>query len=173
MTNSSFFPFPWGAAALAAIAVLLLLPAGAGAAGCREDSGENPGAGAGRPQHLPSVTLQVAGHPVTAEVASSPEERAKGLMFRRSLPENRGMLFVFEQERRPGFYMRNTLIPLSIAYIAKDGTIREIRTMKPLSEAVIKSRRAVLYALEMNRGWFARHGVDPGDTVEIPGELIP
>jgi uncharacterized membrane protein (UPF0127 family) len=117
---------------------------------------------------LPTVTLTVGGNEITAEVADSAEERAIGLMNRKTLPENHGMLFVFDTDSQVSFWMKNTLIPLSIAFISSDGTIRQIEDMEPGSLASTVSERHVRYALEMNRGWFEENGVGPGDVLSVP-----
>ncbi|OQX29159.1 MAG: hypothetical protein B0D92_05115 [Spirochaeta sp. LUC14_002_19_P3] len=110
----------------------------------------------------------VDGHALQVEVADTPETRSTGLMNRRSLPENQGMLFVFESETRPSFWMKNTSIPLSLAFIAADGTIRQIEELEPYSLASVESWRNVLYALEVNSGWFSERGIEVGDRAEIP-----
>lgn len=106
-----------------------------------------------------------------AEIAANDEDRARGLMFRDSLPEGEGMLFAFESDRRLSFWMKNTRVPLSIAFIVSDGRIVEIRDMEPLSLAAVESERSVRYALEVPRGWFSRAGVSVGDTVELPARF--
>ncbi len=116
---------------------------------------------------LPTAQLKVGEHYLTVEIAATREERAEGLMYRKKLPENRGMLFVFEKERRLSFWMKNTYIPLSIAFISSDGRIRQIEDMQPESLASVTSDRSVLYALEVNRGWFTEHGIQAGDRVEL------
>lgn len=88
-------------------------------------------------------------------------------MGRENLDENRGMLFVYERDAKKSFWMKNTTIPLSIAYIAADGTIREIYDMEPLSTRTVDSRYSVRYALEVNQGAFERHGIKAGDKVEF------
>jgi uncharacterized membrane protein (UPF0127 family) len=97
------------------------------------------------------------------EIARTEAERARGLMYRKSLNDGKGMLFVFEKDEILSFWMKNTLIPLSIAFIASDGRILEIRDMEPESLIPVKSSRSVRYALEVPRGWFDRAGVKPGD----------
>jgi uncharacterized protein len=114
---------------------------------------------------LPTATISVKGVPVLAELARSEEELAKGLMFRKSLDDGKGMLFIFPGDERLSFWMKNTLIPLSIAYIAKDGTIMDILDMKPLSEAPVSTSHFVRFALEVPQGWFARAGIAVGDKV--------
>ena len=117
---------------------------------------------------LPTMLIDVAGHELTAEIADTQGTRNEGLMHRRSLPENHGMLFVFDYESQVSFWMKDTEIPLSIAFIAADGTIRQIEDMKPESMASVVSRRNVLYALEVNQGWFRDRGIETGDKVVLP-----
>ena len=105
---------------------------------------------------------------LSAEIAADDASRERGLMFRESLADGKGMLFVFESDRRLAFWMKNTLVPLSIAYISSDGRITEILDMSPGSLAAVESRRSVRYALEVPRGWFSRVGVAEGDRLEIP-----
>jgi hypothetical protein len=119
-------------------------------------------------KELPTVELRSGAVTVVAELARTPEEQATGLMFRKSLADGRGMLFVYEDDRRLSFWMKNTLIPLSIAYLAADGTIREIYDMEPQSLKAVGSIRSVRYALEVPQGWFARVGLAVGDRFEIP-----
>ena len=115
---------------------------------------------------LPSVELGIKDAPVFAEVATRPEDQALGLMFRRSLAPDSGMLFVFDTDDYQRFWMKNTLIPLSIAYITSDSLISDILEMAPLDTTTpYVSSKAVRYALEMNSGWFRSKGIRPGDTV--------
>lgn len=100
------------------------------------------------------------------EIADTFQSRATGLMFRRSMPENHGMLFVFEDENFRSFYMRNTFIPLSIAYINSDGIIMEIHDMEPLSLRSVPSRFPAQYALELNQGAFERAGIRVGMRIQ-------
>ena len=116
-------------------------------------------------------TLSVGSAVVSAEIASSPKERELGLMFRRKLDDGKGMLFVFETDDHLTFWMKNTLLPLSIAYIAYDGTIREILDMEPQSLAPVPSQYSVRFALEVPQGWFSRAGVRVGDRVDIPDSV--
>lgn len=102
------------------------------------------------------------------EVADTDAERQRGLMERTALGENRGMLFVFEDERTLSFWMKNTLIPLSVAYIDSEGRIIDIQDMQPLDETSHPSAEPAQYALEVNQGYFAEHGVEVGDTAELP-----
>ena len=102
---------------------------------------------------------------VKAEIARTNEERAQGLMYRDKLPDGEGMLFVFERDDILSFWMKNTYIPLSIAFITHDGKIIDIKNMYPKDETSVTSSRSVRYALEVPQGWFARAGVKEGDIV--------
>jgi uncharacterized membrane protein (UPF0127 family) len=117
---------------------------------------------AGEPQRLQAVQLRAGMHLIQAEVAQTDEQRAMGLMHRRSMPVNAGMLFVFDVPARQCFWMRNTLLPLSIAFVADDGSIINIADMQPMTEISHCSAKPVRFALEMNQGWFAKRGVKPG-----------
>lgn len=111
---------------------------------------------------LPISTLQAGIHLIKAEVAADAGSRATGLMFRESLAPNHGMLFVFPEKAGHCFWMRNTLLALSIAFIDDDGSIVNIEDMAPRTEASHCPERAVKFALEMEQGWFAKRGVAPG-----------
>jgi hypothetical protein len=102
---------------------------------------------------------------VRAEIAVTNAERARGLMYRESVPDGEGMLFVFEVDQKPAFWMKNTEVPLSIAFIRADGRIAEIRDLSPYSLDPVQSERSVRYALEVPRGWFARAGIAVGDRL--------
>ena len=104
---------------------------------------------------------------ITVEIARTDQERAQGLMYRKKLPDGAGMIFIFERDEQLSFWMKNTLIPLSIAFIASDGRITEIKDMQPLDLTSVTSSRSVRYALETPQGWFNRAGVKPGDTVKV------
>jgi len=124
------------------------------------------------PQKLETITLVIeraGGEAVQmkAEIAKTDEERNKGLMFRKKLPDGEGMIFVFERDQQLSFWMLNTYIPLSIAFIASDGRIIEIKDMQPHNEDSVKSSRSVRYALEVPQGWFDRVNIKPGDKVRI------
>jgi uncharacterized membrane protein (UPF0127 family) len=107
---------------------------------------------------------------VQLEVANTPADRERGLMYRRSLPENGGMLFIFPEETDLSFWMKNTLIPLDMLFIARDGRIVGIHPdAVPLSLAPISVGAPSAYVLEVNGGWAARHGVRAGDQVELHG----
>jgi uncharacterized membrane protein (UPF0127 family) len=114
---------------------------------------------------LPVRWLSVGPHRITAEVAIAPDERNRGLMFRESMPPDHGMLFVFPAEKVLAFWMRNTTLPLSVAYADARGRIVRIADLVPLDEHPISSVVPARYALEMNRGWFAAHAVVVGDRI--------
>jgi len=122
---------------------------------------------------LRTVRLRVGSHEVEAEVAIGPREQATGLMFRKSMEPERGMLFVFEQRRRAAFYMKNTTIPLSVAYLDTDGIVRELHDLEPLDERPVASATSdIRFVLEMNRGWFAAKGLGPGVRVTSGGRAL-
>jgi uncharacterized protein len=115
---------------------------------------------------LPAVTLTIGSQKLVAEVASTPEQREVGLMNRFSLKPDHGMLFVFEHPEPLAFWMRNTYVPLSIAFIAADGRILNIDDMQPQTDDAHWSKGAAVYALEMKKGWFAERGIVAGAMVQ-------
>lgn len=115
---------------------------------------------------MPEINLTIGGHKLTAEVAASNPERQQGLMHRRMMPENRGMLFVFTEEAQHAMWMKNTYIPLSVAFIDNNGVIANIEDMKPHTENAHPAVKPVRYALEMNAGWFAKRGIKAGAKIE-------
>ena len=121
-----------------------------------------------QPQRLETITLNAGMHNIRAEVARTPEQRATGLMYRREMAAHEGMLFVFEQAAPQCFWMKNTLLPLSIAFLADDGTVVNIADMKPQALDSHCSAKPVRYALEMNQGWFAKRGIQAGAKLNGP-----
>jgi uncharacterized membrane protein (UPF0127 family) len=115
---------------------------------------------------LPTVTLTVNGQTVVAEVATTVQDRATGLMNRFSLQQDHGMLFVFERAEILHFWMKNTYIPLSIAFLDANGRILNIEDMAPQTETTHPSKGPALFALEMRKGWFLERGIKAGDRVE-------
>ncbi len=115
---------------------------------------------------LPELALRINGNPLVAEVAATDSARTTGLMHRRMMPENRGMLFVFPAAAPQNFWMMNTYIPLSIAFIDESGTIINIADMKPQTTDPHPSGRPAKYALEMNQGWFAKRGIKAGGKID-------
>lgn len=114
---------------------------------------------------LPTVPIDVGGHPLTVEVAATPEARANGLMHRDHLSDKEGMLFYYPEQKKMAFWMKNTRIPLSIAYIDKGGEIMRIADMNPHITESVPSLYPVQYALEVRQGWFLDHGVTVGAKV--------
>lgn len=126
---------------------------------------------------LHTIQMTVGGITVEVEVAMSAQEQAQGLMYRESMPEDHGMLFVYSQPRYMSFWMKNTTIPLSIAYIREDGVIGNIEKMAPHTGDIdpsehYTSRYKSKYALEMNQGWFEQNNIKEGDSIQIPSEKI-
>jgi uncharacterized protein len=112
--------------------------------------------------NLPRMTLSAGMYQIDAQLALTPDQRSTGLMFRREMPQHEGMLFVFEQPSVQCFWMKNTLMPLSAAFVADDGTIVNIEEMKPQTLDSHCSGKPVRYVLEMNQGWFAKKGIKAG-----------
>ena len=113
-----------------------------------------------------SLSLNISGHPLEVEVAADEESMQKGLMYRNELPKDSGMLFIFSQPEEKSFWMKNTKIPLSIAYLDENGSILNIEDMSPNSTEGVASRGKAKYAIEVNQGWFDSKGINPGDRVE-------
>lgn len=112
--------------------------------------------------NLPRIQLSAGMHQISAQLAMTQPQRATGLMYRRDMPTHEGMLFVFEQAAEQCFWMKNTLLPLSIAFVADDGTIVNLADMKPQTTDSHCSTQPVRYVLEMNQGWFAKRGIRAG-----------
>jgi len=148
--------------------VLVLVLVGVGAAAC----GSGHGAAA---TALPtrSISVQAGGAPVplTVEIASTESEREQGLMYRQSLAETAGMLFLFPAPSSVGFWMKNTYIPLDIAYLDDLGRVMQIVQGKPLSEALLSPASPYHAVLEVAGGWFQRHNLGVGATVKLPANL--
>jgi len=122
-------------------------------------------------QPLPEVQLSAGMHLIRAEVAADFSTRSRGLMHRKSMDTNAGMLFVFDEASAHCMWMKNTLIPLSVAFLDERGSIINIADMEPHSEQSHCASRPARYALEMNRGWFAARGIKPGMRLGgIPGK---
>lgn len=122
---------------------------------------------------LPQTELVVNGHRLRVEVAATYEASAKGLMFRTSLAPDAGMLFIFPVEHQASFWMKNTALPLSIAYLDKAGIILEIHDLIPYElKPVVSKSKLVIYALEVNRDWFLSKGVKPGMKINDLPKLV-
>jgi len=111
---------------------------------------------------LPRIKLTAGIHLIDTQIAATPQQRATGLMFRKEMPQTEGMLFVFEQASEQCFWMKNTLLPLTAAFVADDGTIVNLADMKPQTTDSHCSAQPVRYVLEMNQGWFGRKGIKAG-----------
>ena len=121
-------------------------------------------------QDMPVVQLNAGMHLIRAEVAADFGTRMRGLMHRASMPQNAGMLFIFDETTQHCMWMKNTLIPLSVAFIDDKGAITNVEDMQPQTEDSHCASRPSRYALEMNRGWFAARGIKPGSRIGgIPG----
>jgi uncharacterized membrane protein (UPF0127 family) len=118
------------------------------------------------PVEMPVTQLTAGINVIRAEVASTDPMREKGLMFRHSLGGNQGMVFLFDDSQQECMWMKNTLIPLSVAFMDEQGRILNIEDMAPQTETNHCSRGGARYALEMNLGWFTAHGVRPGMTIQ-------
>ena len=118
--------------------------------------------------NLERIKLTAGMHRMDVQVAATPEQRQIGLMFRKDMPQHEGMIFIFDQPAQQCFWMKNTLIPLSAAFVLDDGTIANIEDMKPLVLDGHCSTQPVRYVLEMNRGWFAKKGIKAGSKLQGP-----
>lgn len=116
--------------------------------------------------NLERVKLSAGMYQIDAQVAASAEQRQIGLMFRKDMPQHEGMIFVFEQATQQCFWMKNTVLPLSAAFVADDGTIVNLTDMKPQTLDAHCSEKPVRYVLEMNQGWFAKKGIKAGSKLK-------
>jgi len=146
---------------LSAMLSLALLAGGAGAGGCGNGS-------ATATATLPAVPMQIGSKTYTLEVANDAAEREKGLMRRDSMPADHGMIFVFADEQRLGFWMRNTRIPLDIIYVNAAGRVVSIKQMRPYDTSTTYADAPAKYAIELNQGQAAAAGVAVGDQLTIP-----
>ena len=117
---------------------------------------------------LPMLAIQAGMHLIQAQVAATPDQRATGLMYRRDMPPNEGMLFVFDVPAIQCFWMKNTLLPLTAAFVADDGTIVNLADMKPQTLDSHCSTKPVRYVLEMNQGWFSKRNIQSGYRLTGP-----
>mgnify|MGYP000011397016 CR=1 FL=1 len=117
---------------------------------------------------LARIKLQLGMYQIDTQVAQTPDQRSIGLMFRSEMPAHEGMLFVFEQASVQCFWMRNTLLPLTAAFVADDGTIVNLVDMKPQSDDSHCSKKPVRFVLEMNQGWFAKRNIQAGFKLTGP-----
>ena len=115
--------------------------------------------------------MSIGNQTFTLEIAYRPEDQETGLMNRKSMPDDHGMIFVFPAERNLTFWMKNTLIPLDILYLDRAGRVVSVKHMKPLDETGVPSDGPAMYAIELNAGTAARVGIKAGDTLKLPDEL--
>ncbi len=155
---------PAPATLLVSMILIALMMAGIGHADARDTAAQ---------PMLETIELQAGMHRIRAEVAQTSAQRERGLMHRESLALNSGMLFVFERPQVQCFWMRNTPLPLSIAFIADDGTIVNIAQMQPNSDDSHCADQPVRFALEMEQGWFARKGLAAGSRLKGKGVFTP
>lgn len=161
-------------AAIFVLTLTLFLISGCGGGNSGSGQAQPESSSAAPSSELRTVAIETSGGKeveVRVEIADSEAERAKGLMNRTALGEERGMLFVFPSEQPLSFWMKNTLIPLSIAYIDSEGRIIDIQDMKPLDDEPpnYDSSGPAQYALEVNKGFFNERGVEVGDRAKLPG----
>jgi uncharacterized membrane protein (UPF0127 family) len=123
------------------------------------------------PRSLPTIPVRIGGEEFRIEVARSEEQKTRGLMHRRSLGERSGMIFVYESDEHLSFWMKNTTLPLTLAFLSGEGEILQIEQLKPLSLKPVSSSRAARYALELPAGTLQRLGVVPGDRVVLPPDF--
>jgi uncharacterized membrane protein (UPF0127 family) len=134
----------------------------------KEQASQTSQVSADAPRVTDRVIIRVAGKPVRVRISQTPDELQRGLMSTEDLPADEGMLFVFQRQEILHFWMKDTPLPLSVAFIDKNRRILEICRMEPLDEKTIyTSEQPAIYALEMNAGWFQAHGVKVGDMVEF------
>lgn len=153
-------------------ALTLLLVAACGASGSGDQSAVGGGGSVPATQEVPrpqpgKAWVIFGADTVAAEVASTPEEREEGLMNRDEVPDGTGMLFVFEQAAPRSFWMKDTYVPLDIAYMNADFRIVSIHQMKPLDTNTYDSGAPAMFALEVRQGWLAEHGIEEGDVAKV------
>jgi uncharacterized membrane protein (UPF0127 family) len=126
----------------------------------------NPAQAQDLPQmDLPRIKISAGMHLIDTQLATTEQQRATGLMFRKDMPQTEGMLFIFEQASHQCFWMKNTLLPLTAAFVANDGTIVNLADMKPQTTDSHCSSQPVRFVLEMNQGWFAKKGIKAGSKL--------
>jgi len=133
--------------------------------------GITPSAACKHNSRAKTVDIRIGDVCIKAEIACTPSQRRRGLMFRKGLARNGGMLFVFPKEKRASFWMKNTRLPLDLAYIGSGGTILQVERLRPHDLRPVRSRFAVKYALEVRRGFFARHKIGVGERIVISDEM--
>lgn len=148
------------------ILVIALLPLLA-APGCTRAADEGP-----VNRNLPTISMKIGGETFTLEIAANEDTRQTGLMNRKSMPDDHGMIFVFPDEQIMGFWMKNTYIPLDILYVNADKQVVSIHRMQPLDLNRVISAAPAKFAIELNAGAAARAGVRVGDRLDIPASVV-
>jgi uncharacterized protein len=120
---------------------------------------------------LPTTPMTLGGQPFTLEIADTPQTRRQGLMHRKSMPADHGMIFVFPEPDRLEFYMKNTLIALDVVYLDAGGQVVSIHPLEPLDESTVASAGPAMYAIELNQGTAQRLGLKAGDKLTVPPGL--
>jgi hypothetical protein len=128
----------------------------------------------GAPAQANTIPLRIGTHTLEVELATTSAQRQRGLMYREDMPENGGMLFVFPNTRPLSFWMRNTPLPLSIAFLDEEKRIINIAQMQPFTTRSHQSAQPARYALEVHQGWFAEHGIEAGDVClfHLPPDIV-
>ena len=156
------------------VAVLFLLAAACGSGADDAPDGSSPAADPTRSTTPSASNVAIFTNSdgeeieLEVEIADTAEERSRGLMNREALAENSGMLFLYEDDHQAGFWMKDTLIPLSVAFVLEDGTIIDIQDMEPETTELHRPDEKYRNAIEANQGWFDRNGIAVGEVVEIP-----
>jgi uncharacterized membrane protein (UPF0127 family) len=135
--------------------------------GCSDKETETKNVNDGKPQKLEAVAMSIGGHKVDIEIAKSDDQKAKGLMYRDSMEQGHGMLFVYSKDKKMSYFMYNCRFPLDIAFLAADGTVLQIEQMQPREYLPTRSKKEARFAIEMNKGWFEANGVKVGDKVNL------
>ena len=151
-----------------AICIGLLLSA----LGCDRSSPTPSPGSAGQPQRLATATIRVGDMPLVVEVANTPAEQHKGMMFRPRLGPDEAMLFIFPRDDNLSFWMKNTYVDLDLAFIASDGEIVQIEHPKAFDAEPVYSRQPARFALELPAGWLAAHGIGVGTRITIPPKVL-
>jgi uncharacterized membrane protein (UPF0127 family) len=159
------------------LACLLAAAPCAGLPGCKPEApagpstATRPASTANAESRLPTTRMAIGKESFNLEIAYRPEDQETGLMKRKTMSADHGMIFVFPAERNLTFWMKNTLIPLDIIYVDRAGRVVSVKPMKPLDETGVPSEGPAMYAIELNAGTAARVGVKAGDQLAIPEEL--
>jgi uncharacterized membrane protein (UPF0127 family) len=157
------------------LATFLVSSASVSLIGCKPDqptaATTQPAPAGSAESRLPTTRMSIGGESFNLEIAYRPEDQEAGLMNRKSMADDHGMIFVFPAERNLTFWMKNTLMPLDIVYLDRGGRVVSVKHMKPLDESAVPSDGPAMYAIELNAGAAARAGVKAGDVVKVPDDL--